>query len=102
MYQLWFYVPEKSKEVVKDALFAVGAGKIGNYSNCCWETEGIGQFLPQEGSSPTIGNRGTLQRLREYRVELVVADEGIGEAVSALKESHPYEEPAYGALKIET
>ena len=101
MYKLTFYVPTESKEPVKDALFAVGAGRLGTYGNCCFETEGNGQFLPLEGSNPTIGERGQVETVRETRVELLCGDTLIKGVVQALKESHPYEEVAYDVVRIE-
>ena len=52
MYKISVYVPENSVEKVKQALFDAGAGRIGNYDSCCWQTAGIGQFRPLENSNP--------------------------------------------------
>lgn len=100
MYKLTFYVPATHLEEVKQAVFAVGAGKIGNYDSCCWQTEGQGQFRALEGSKPFIGQQGKVETVREYKVELVCADELIAEAVATLKQAHPYEEPAYDVWKL--
>ena len=100
MYKLTFYVPATHLEEVKQAVFAVGAGKIGNYDSCCWQTEGLGQFRALDGSKPYIGQQGKVETVREYKVELVCADELIAEAVAALKQAHPYEEPAYDVWKL--
>jgi hypothetical protein len=102
MYRLNFYVPEKNIEEVKEALFSAGAGKIGNYEQCCWQTKGTGQFLPLKGSNPAIGIIGTVEKLQEYKVEIVCEDYLIENVVQALIESHPYEEPAYDFIKIMT
>ena len=101
MYKLTFYVPTQSKEPVKDALFAAGAGRIGSYGNCCFEIEGRGQFLPLEGSRPAIGEHGRVETVRETRVELLCGEAFIEGAVAALKESHPYESVAYDVVRIE-
>lgn len=95
MYKLVFYVPETHLEPVKSALFAVGAGRIGNYDQCCWQVLGMGQFRPLSGSQAFIGEVGQLERLSEYRVEMVCADTLIKAAVKALRNAHPYEEPAF-------
>lgn len=102
MYKLVFYVPEEHLEVVKAAVFATGAGKIGNYDQCCWQVLGQGQFRPLPGSQPFIGETQQVEQVAEYRVELVCADELITAAVTALKQAHPYEEPAYDIWPLTT
>ena len=82
-------------DVVKHAVFAVGAGKIGDYDSCCWQSKGQGQFRPLPGSQPFIGSEGGLELVDEYKVELVCENALIKSAIAALKAAHPYEEPAY-------
>ena len=100
MYKICVYVPEKHVEKVKQALFDAGAGRIGNYDSCCWQTEGIGQFRPLQNSNPTIGSLNEVEHVREIKIELVCADELVKEAVRAIRESHPYEEPAFDVWKL--
>lgn len=100
MYKMAFFVPVSHLEPVKAAVFAAGAGRIGNYAECCWQTEGTGQFRPLAGSDPFIGRCGETERVVEYRVELVCDDQLIGAAVAALKQAHPYEEPAYDVWRL--
>jgi len=100
MYKLIFYVPQNEAETVKNSIFNTGAGKIGNYSHCSWETSGIGQFMPLDGANPTIGTLEKLERVQELRVEILCEDSNINEAVAALKRSHSYEEPAFEVLSI--
>lgn len=100
MYQLAFYVPESHLEAVKQALFAAGAGRIGNYDSCCWQVRGQGQFRPLAGSDPFLGEQGRVETVAEYRVELVCEDAVIKAAVQALRAAHPYEEPAYQVLQL--
>ncbi len=100
MYKLCFYVPESHLEQVKKALFAVGAGQVGDYAECCWQVLGRGQFRPLEGSQPFIGEAQQLAFVDEWRVELVVSDSVIVQAVAALKAAHPYETPAYDVCKL--
>jgi len=100
MYQLVFYVPESHLEQVKTAVFNSGAGRIGAYDHCCWQVRGEGQFQPLAGSQPWLGTENQIERLDEYRVELVCADELIQLAIDALKKAHPYEEPAYSWWRI--
>lgn len=101
MYQLSFYVPETHLEPVKQAVFEAGGGRVGNYDSCCWQCPGQGQFRPMEGSDPFLGTRGEVEQVTEYRVEMVCEEGLIREAVSALKSSHPYEEPAYNVIRLE-
>ncbi|MDR7090988.1 MULTISPECIES: YqfO family protein [Cellvibrio] len=100
MYKLVFFVPESHLNVVKAAVFKVGAGRIGNYEQCCWQVLGRGQFRPLAGATPFIGTQDQLEVLPEYRVEMVCADELISAAVSALRSAHPYEEPAFDVLRL--
>lgn len=95
MYKLCFYVPESHLETTKAAVFAAGAGQVGDYDQCCWQAKGQGQFQPLPGSKPFLGEQGRLEVVEEYRVEMVCADERIQAAVAALRLAHPYEEPAY-------
>jgi hypothetical protein len=101
MYKLAFFVPPSHVEQVKSALFAAGAGRIGAYDSCSWQVLGQGQFRPLDGSQPFIGQTGEIEQVEEWKIELVVADELIREAVAALKSSHPYETPAYEVWKLE-
>ena len=101
MYKLAFFVPPSHVEQVKNALFAAGAGRIGAYDCCSWQVLGQGQFRPLDGSQPFIGQAGEVEQVQEWKVELVVSDELIRQAVAALKDSHPYEVPAYDVWKLE-
>ena len=100
MYKLVFFVPESHLDVVKSAVFAAGAGRIGHYDCCAWQTRGEGQFRPLAGSDPFIGKTGELAVVAEYRVEMVCANEHIAGALDALRSAHPYEEPAYDVWRL--
>ena len=100
MYKLCVYVPENSVEKVKQALFNAGAGRIGNYDSCCWQTDGIGQFRPLENSNPAVGSIGQIEQVREVKIELVCADDLIKNAIKAMRDNHPYEEPAFDVWKL--
>ena len=102
MYKLGFYVPQSHLEQVKEALFTAGAGRIGDYDRCCWQVLGQGQFRPQAGSNPFIGAPGELERVAEYRVELVCAPDCVRSVVAALQRAHPYEEPAWDLVQLIT
>ncbi len=101
MYKMCYFVPESHLEITKAALFESGAGRIGDYDCCAWQCRGQGQFRPLEGSNPFLGQAGEVEQVDEFRVELVCRDELIQAAVQALKESHPYEEPAYEVFRME-
>lgn len=102
MYKLCFYVPQSHLEVVKQAAFDAGAGRIGDYDSCCWQVEGTGQFRPLAGSDPFLGRQGEIEQVPEYRVEMVCAAEHIKAAVAAMIAAHPYEEPAWDVLQVVT
>ncbi len=101
MYKLAFFVPVEDAEAVKEAVFATGAGRIGDYEACCFQTRGTGQFRPLEGADPHIGHVGDLERVEELKVELVCEDTLIRQAVAALRLAHPYEEPAFDLWRLE-
>ncbi|WP_431688690.1 NGG1p interacting factor NIF3 [Hahella sp. NBU794] len=102
MYKLSFFVPESHMETVKEAVFTAGGGKIGDYDRCSWQTKGVGQFRPLDGSSPFLGSVGEVEQVEEYKVELVVEDALIASVVAAMKLAHPYEEPAYDVYRLES
>jgi len=93
--KLVVFVPPESLDAVRDALFAAGAGRIGDYERCSWYTEGTGTFLGGEGAAPTIGEQGREERVTELRLETVYPADREGEVVQALRAAHPYEEPAF-------
>jgi hypothetical protein len=95
VYKLVWFVPEDALEATRDAVFAAGAGHIGDYERCSWYTAGTGTFLPGHGAEPTIGEVGREERVAELRVETVVPPERTAGAVRALLAAHPYEEVAY-------
>ena len=102
MYKLCFYVPESHLDVVKTAVFAAGAGRIGDYDSCCWQVLGQGQFRPLAGSDPFLGREGEVEQVHEYRVELVCEAAFVRAAVAAMKQAHPYEEPAWDVVAMVT
>jgi len=101
MYKIYFYVPVTHLDKVKKAMFAKGAGKIGNYSCCAWQILGEGQFMPMTGSHAFIGEEGVLEKVPEYKVEMICDEQHIKAVINTLKKTHPYEEPAYDVFRIE-
>lgn len=95
MYELIVYVPTSHLEVVKNALFAQGGGRLGTYEQCSFQVKGQGQFKPLAGSAPFLGSEGNVEIVEEWRVEMIVPKERVKEVIEALLASHPYETPAY-------
>lgn len=100
MYQIVFYAPDQEVERVKSSMFHAGAGKIGNYEHCSFESSGVGQFRPLVGANPFIGILGELEQVSEVKVEMVCEKSIIKEVILALKSSHPYEIPAYHVMEL--
>ncbi|WP_027088313.1 Nif3-like dinuclear metal center hexameric protein [Cohnella panacarvi] len=95
LFKLVVFVPETHQDKVRAALFGAGAGWIGNYSHCSFNSEGTGTFLPREGTQPFIGQQGRLESAAEIRIETVVPQSVRKAVVSAMLKAHPYEEVAY-------
>ncbi|MDB2705053.1 NGG1p interacting factor NIF3 [Pseudomonadota bacterium] len=102
MYKLVFFVPESHKEAVKNALFEQGAGRYDGYDYCSWETLGTGQFKPLSGSQPFIGQQNNIEKVIEFRVEMICSKPNIKAVLEALIEHHPYDVPAYDVQLIQT
>ena len=100
MLKLVWFVPEEALDATRDAVFAAGAGRIGEYERCSWYTAGTGTFLGGEGTAPSIGRVGKEERVSELRVETVVPDERAAAVVRALVDAHPYEEVAFELYAI--
>jgi hypothetical protein len=96
---VWF-VPEEALDETRDAVFAAGGGRIGEYERCSWYATGTGTFLGGQGTSPTLGDSGREERVAELRVETVVPEGRIRDAIVALRLAHPYEEPAYDVYPL--
>ncbi len=99
-YKLVVFVPVESVVKVSNAVFAAGAGTIGNYSNCGFQAEGTGTFFPLEGAKPAIGKRGKMEKVPEMRFETIVPAERLDSVIAAMKKAHPYEAPAFDVFKL--
>jgi len=93
--KLVVFVPREALDPLREALFAAGAGRIGDYERCSWYTAGTGTLLGGEGTEPTIGRAGREERTPELRVETVVPGDRVEGVIAALIAAHPYEEVAY-------
>ena len=96
---VWF-VPADALDTTREAVFGAGGGRIGEYTRCTWYAAGTGTFLGGEGTSPTLGESGREERVAELRVETVVPEGRIRDAIVALRLAHPYEEPAYDVYPL--
>lgn len=94
------YVPVGGAQRLVAALSAAGAGAIGEYEQCAWVTDGLGQFLPGPGAQPAVGEVGRLTRVEESRIEMVLPRGRRAEVVRALRAAHPYEEPAFSVAEL--
>ncbi|MCP2626656.1 Nif3-like dinuclear metal center hexameric protein [Mycolicibacterium smegmatis] len=94
------FVPAADADALREALFAAGAGRIGDYSHCSWSVAGTGQFLPHDGASPAIGEVGTVEQVSEDRVEVIAPARLRAKVLAAMRAAHPYEEPAFDILPL--
>ena len=101
MYQISFYVPLLDAEKVKSAMFEAGSGEHGNYTQCSWQTEGMGQFMPIHNAKPAIGEIDKIETIPEVKVEMICHKDKIKEVVTSMKNTHPYESVAYSVVRME-
>lgn len=94
------FVPSEEVDQLRGALGTAGAGGMGNYKLCSFNTIGEGTFLPDVGAAPYIGKVGTLQRVNETRIEMVCSRRALPLVIQTLKEFHPYETPAYDIIEL--
>jgi dinuclear metal center YbgI/SA1388 family protein len=99
--KLVVFVPKEHVDAVHQAISQAGAGWIGNYSHCSFQSEGQGTFMPGEGTNPFIGSKNKLERVDEVRIETVVPAEKLHTVVRAMLKAHPYEEVAYDVFPLE-
>lgn len=99
-YKLVTFVPANALQKVSSALFDAGAGRIGNYTQCSFRSPGQGTFLGGEGTNPAVGQSGKLETADEIRIETILPIEKLEAVVAALREHHPYEEPAFDLLTL--
>jgi len=100
LYKLVTYIPEKQAEMVRNALFDAGAGTIGNYKSCSYNSEGYGTFMANENANPFVGNKNEVHQEKEIRTEVIFPVHLKRQIISALITTHPYEEPAFDILPI--
>ncbi len=98
--KLVVFVPPDSLDVVREAVFAAGAGQFGAYDRCSWFTEGTGTFRALPGANPAVGEIGVEERVPELRLETIFPAESHEAVVAALRQAHPYEEPAFDVTAL--
>ncbi|MEL6329184.1 MAG: Nif3-like dinuclear metal center hexameric protein [Planctomycetota bacterium] len=95
------FVPAAEVERVRAALATAGAGRIGGYEVCSFSAEGEGTFLGGQGTSPTVGQAGRLEKVVERRLEMVCSLSALPLAIETLRQFHPYEEPALDVYELQ-
>lgn len=99
--KLTTFVPHANLDTVLQAIFAAGAGKIGEYKDCSYISEGLGTFTPSSNANPSVGQKNVLHREPESRIEVMIPSHLERNIIAALKQAHPYEEVAYYLQKLE-
>ncbi len=94
-YKLVVFVPDSDLARVSDALFAAGAGIIGQYRECSFRVAGKGTFFGTESTQPAVGQKGRREEVDEWRLEVLVPASNLAAAVTAMRQAHSYEEPAF-------
>lgn len=100
LYKLVVYVPEDHIDAVRQAISDAGAGAIGRYSHCTFTAKGTGTFLPGTQTHPYIGTPGTLEKVREGRLETIVPEHLLDGVLREMLAAHPYEEVAYDVFPM--
>ncbi|MBN2697362.1 MAG: Nif3-like dinuclear metal center hexameric protein [Bacteroidales bacterium] len=99
--KLVVFVPEKYADRVRKAMFEAGAGEIGGYDSCSFNSGGEGTFRGSENTSPFAGEPGVLHHEKEIRIETIVPSTATGRVVREMIKAHPYEEVAYDIYPLE-
>jgi dinuclear metal center YbgI/SA1388 family protein len=94
------FVPESDLAQVSDAIFAAGAGIIGQYSQCSFRLAGTGTFFGSDATKPTIGQKGLREEVSEWRLEAICPEAGVDTVVAAMRRAHSYEEPAFDVYPL--
>lgn len=101
LYKLYTYAPREAADSVREAMFAAGAGHIGHYAECSFNTPGKGTFRPGEGTNPTIGQSGgDREEVEEVKIEVLIDKSRRSKVLTALFTAHPYEEVAYELVAL--
>ena len=99
--KLTTYVPKNEAETLRNALFEAGAGHIGNYSNCSFNSKGLGTFKGNEISNPSIGQKGEIHFEEEVQISMIFESHLTNKILNTLFKTHSYEEVAYEVVTLE-
>jgi dinuclear metal center YbgI/SA1388 family protein len=99
-YKLVVFVPDSDLAKVSDAVFAAGAGNIGQYTQCSFRLAGTGTFFGTEATNPVVGQKGRREEVAEWRLEVVVPEPYLPAVLRAMRQTHSYEEPAYDVYPL--
>ncbi|HHV19628.1 MAG TPA: Nif3-like dinuclear metal center hexameric protein, partial [Thermoanaerobacterales bacterium] len=99
--KLVVFAPKGYEDTVRNAMGDAGAGHIGNYSDCSFNTEGFGTFKPLDGTKPFIGEKGKLEKANEIRIETIIPENLQKKVINAMIKAHPYEEVAFDIYPLE-
>ncbi len=99
--KLTTYVPQKDAETIRKALFKSGAGNIGNYDNCSYNTDGYGTYRGNENSNPVMGEKGNIHTENETFISVIFEKHLEGKILKSLFKNHPYEQVAYDIVSLE-
>jgi dinuclear metal center YbgI/SA1388 family protein len=94
------FVPAEHVAAVREGVCEAGAGVIGDYTHCTFSSEGVGTFLPGDGTNPFSGRKGAVNEEPERKMEVLVPKARLGRVLRALFKAHPYEEVAYDVVPL--
>jgi dinuclear metal center YbgI/SA1388 family protein len=100
--KLVVFVPDADLQRVSDAVFAAGAGHIGQYSQCSFRLAGSGTFFGSDAANPTVGQKGRREEVSEWRLEVVCPERSLPEVITAMRRAHSYEEPAFDVYPLKS
>ncbi len=95
------FVPIEYVEKVMNTMAKFGAGKISNYENCSFQTQGVGTFQGNKNTNPFAGEKNKLEKVNEIRIEMIAFEWNVEKIISAMIDAHPYEEVAYDIYPLE-
>jgi dinuclear metal center YbgI/SA1388 family protein len=101
IYKLITYTIPENVEQVRNALFDAGAGKIGNYKDCSFNSQGIGTYMGNENSNPVIGEQFEFVEAPEVKIEVTFEKHLQSKILKALFTNHVYEEVAYEIYNLQ-
>ena len=99
-YKIETYLPKEALDNIKNALYRIGVGKIGNYDCCMNWYEVNSSWRPIEGANPYQGKVGEIEIAKEYKLEFVCDGNNLKKIIQAIKQNHPYEEVCINVIEL--